>query len=263
MATATKPKKNKYVSGFCNGNGKPKQCEGTKPVDSTGSPMRTCMDWENCPCSCNQMITEMYEMAGIDREPPEQSAEYLAKVHAQDLETRLMLDEVYAMTARSRSLSNVGGTDVHPGDEGPPTGTLDPATGTPAPASTPAPSRVVFTPTPTGRRARGQLEYDVLQVCREFAQSVYDWSACTPKAVAERIGAMNATEPPSTGAINAVWDRWEKIGFAEQAKKPSRFVKFTGDNTDIALDRMKGATKRAKKLAQAEQKRGVLRPRGR
>lgn len=259
----TKTGKNKYVSGFCNGNGKPKQCEGTKPVDSTGSPMRTCMDWENCPCKCHSDITAMYEMAGIDREPPEQSAEYLAKVHAHDLETRLMLDEVYAMTARSRALSSIGGTDAHPADERPSTGTLDTQDGASASLTSPLPSRVVFTPTPTGRRARGQLEYDVLQVCREYSQGVYDWPACTPKAVADRIGSMNATEPPSTGAINAVWDRWEKINFAEQAKKPSRFVKFTGDSTDMALDRIKGASKRAKKLAQAEQKRGVLRPRGR
>lgn len=263
MTTATKPKKNKYKSGFCNDINKTPQCEGTKPVTRDGTPMPVCLDWENCPCKCHELVTQMYEMAEMEREPAEQSAEYLALQHERSAQLTLMLDSVYALTVRSRALSSSDGPDVHPGDEGPFNGTPSAQDGPVSTLSALVPARPVFTRTPTGRRARGQLEYDVLQVCREYAEGVWEWEACTPKAVAEQIGKMNSVEPPSTGAINAVWDRWEKIGFAEQAKKPSRFVKFTGENTDMALDRMKGATKRAKKMAQAEQKRGVLRPRGR
>jgi hypothetical protein len=255
----------KHVSGFCTPHIplRAQGHEGEKPVSDAGEPRRTCHLWQTCPCTCHKDIDDMCEMAGIPREPAEQSMEYMEKVHASETATRAMLDAVYADAYRTRPLWNPDGPDTRPDDEGPATGTLDPATGTPA-APAPAPiHRPVFTPTPTGRRARGQLEYDVLQVCREYVNGVYEWDACTPKAIAERIGAMNATEPPSTGAINAVWDRWEKIGFAEQAKKPSRFVKFTGESSDMALDRTKGASKRAKKSVQAELKRGIPRPRAR
>lgn len=257
----TKTGKNRYKSGFCNNINKVAQCEGTKPVTPSGAPMPVCLDWEHCPCDCHALVTSMYEMTGMERQPAEQSVEYFESVQAQAQANSLMLDAVYAMTTRSRALSSAGGPDVHPGDEGPATVPPSPED-SPVSAPVPAlPARPVFTPTPTGRRARGQLEYDVLQICTEYALGVFEWEACTPKLVAERIGAMNAVEPPSTGAINAVWDRWEKIGFAEQAKKPSRFVSFTGGHTAIELDRAKGATKRAKKMAQAEQRRGIPRPR--
>ena len=263
MTTEVKPKKNKYKSGFCNNVNKPAQCEGTKPVSSTGVPMKTCEDWQHCPCSCHELVTSMYEMTGMDREPPEQTPEYFELRAAESAAWVVMLDSVYAAAVESRALSSSDGTDAHPDDEGPATGTLGGQDGTSGHSAIPPLARPVFTSTPTGRRARGQLEYDVLQVCTEYDLGVFEWESCTPKLVAERIGAMNATEPPSTGAINAVWDRWEKLGFAEQAKKPSRFLKFTGGHTGVELDRAKGATKRAKKMAQAEQRRGIPRPRAR
>jgi hypothetical protein len=250
----TKPKKWKFKTGFCSEG----QHEGTRPVSRSGQPMKICEFWEQCPCKCHTEITAMYEMAGIDREPPEQTPEYLAKVHAQEVATSKMLDEVYAMTSRSRSLSNVGGTDAHPDHERPVATPPSAAHGPSAP-----PPRPMFAHTPTGRRARGQLEYDVLAVCDEYSRDVYDWEYCTPKLVAERIGRINDTEPPSTGAINAVWDRWEKLDFAVQAKKPSRFVEFKIDGSAQTLDMIKSRSKRQKKMSQAELRRGIPRPKRR
>lgn len=247
----------KFVTGFCAN----KQCEGTKPKASvTGTPMKTCDFWETCPCKCHAQITEMYELAGMDREPPEQSAEYLAWVREQ--RHQFVVPSLYDSDPME-PLSSPDGTDTPDADERPvatpPNGAQDP-TSAPAPV-VPVPS---FAPTPTGRRARGQLEYDVLAVCIDFAANVYEWEICTPKLVAERIGKINETEPPSTGAINAVWDRWEKLGFAVQDKKPSRFVEFSVMMPSPAvLERLKNQRKREKKRTQAEIKRGSLRPRGR
>lgn len=251
--------KRKPVTGFCNSINKQPQHEGTKPVSPTGVALPVCLFWETCGCSCHEQITKMYADIGMDREPPEQSHGFLEFVRNQATEfdtNETPLDPVYD------ALSSSDGVGVPLDDEGPPTTPVS-ALGATLEAYALAGGPPAFTPTPTGRRARGQLEYDVLQVCKEYTQSVWDWSACTPKVVAERIGKMNATEPPSTGAINAVWDRWEKLQFAEQAKKPSRFVKFLSGNSVADLDRLKSQVKRNRKRVQAEIKRGSLRPKGR
>lgn len=245
----------KYVTGFCAN----KQCEGTKPKSPSGAPMRTCEFWETCPCKCHAQITEMYELTGMDRESPEQSAEYLEWVRVQ--RHQFVMPSPFDVDPVA-GLSSSDGTDTPLGDEGP----VATPYGTPAtPLSTGArhPVEPVFAPTPTGRRARGQLEYDVLQICDEYSRDVYEWEYCTPKLVAERIGKMNEAEPPSTGAINAVWDRWEKLGFAKQDKKPSRFVCFEVDGSIRTLEKMKVEVKRNKKRVQAEIRRGIPRPRAR
>lgn len=252
--------RSKCHTGFCTPHNplESQAHEGTKPVSASGVPMMVCPHYDTCPCYCHYEVDQMFELAGLPREPVEQSPEYVALVDARARETRAMLDELATARLVPAPLSNVGVPDARRADEGTSPGQRDAATGTPAPVLQP-----VFAPTPTGRRARGQLEYDVLKVCADYDAGVYDWTICTPKLVAESIGKMNGTEPPSTGAINAVWDRWEKLDFAKQDKKPSRFVGFTGEHTAIALEAAKGRAKRAKKRGESEAKRGSLRPRGR
>lgn len=251
MPPKTKAKaKKKIKSGFC-ANG---QCEGTKPSSPSGAPMKICENWMNCACECHTMVTKMYEMAGMERQPPEQTPAYLAESHRRWAETQALLDSLALNRAIPNVPSYADGTGGHPLDERPSQSPVD------TPAAMPAPR---FTPTMTGRRARGQLEYDVLQICNEYANDVYDWDLCTPKLIAERIGKMNETEPPSTGAINAVWDRWEKIGFADQGKKPSHFVGFKIDGSLQTLAMLKDRIKREKKRSLSEAKRGSIRPRGR
>lgn len=246
MATKTAKK---IKTGFCAN----KQCEGTKPKSPSGVPMKVCVFWQTCACDCHRKITELYEMAGMDRLEPEQSPEYVEAAEKRHLETAAMLESLDRIVPVSGALSIASDTDTHPSDEGSPTVPPRAATG---------PSRPILTP--TGRRAKGSLEHDVLAVCVEYMQGVYEWEHCTPKLISERIAKLYAVEPPSTGAINAVWDRWEKLGFAEQAKKPSRFVKFTVDSpSPVVLEKLKAEVKRNKKRSQAEMKRGTLRPRGR
>jgi hypothetical protein len=251
----------KYVTGYCASINIPAQSqghEGTSPTSWNGQPMRICTDYLKCPCSCHYDIDKMYEMLGMERPIPEQSPAYLARLRTELAEFDMPSWRDYEPDT---SLSDPGGTDTPPDIEGPPTVPSRPAL---PPLSTDphhGTARPAFTPTPTGRRARGQLEFDVLTVCDEFVNDVYEWEYCLPKLVAERIAIMNQTEEPSTGAINAVWDRWERLGFAKQEKKPSRFVEFTMDGSHQTLEMLKRRAKGEKKRASAEQRRGTLRPR--
>lgn len=239
-----------YKTGYC-GN---KQCEGTKPVNWQGTPMRICDMWETCPCACHALISEMCEMAEMERLLPEQSAEYLS--HMREQRAGLIAPAEVELDDPSILLV-LDGTDPHPDTSEPPTVPPRAAGGLVSGAApSPAPR---FIPTPTGRRARGQLEEDVREVCDDYAHDVYDWEYCTPKNVAERIAKKYAIEPPSTGAINAVWDRWEKLGFAKQDKKPSRFVSFEVDGSSATLEMLKSRVKREKRTTQREARHGVRR----
>lgn len=243
--------KKKILSGFC-ANG---QHEGTKPSGKSGMPFPVCTCWTTCDCDCHTRITEMYESLGLPREEAMQNPEYSAYAKTQR-DKFVMPDPVIVALD---GLSNVGGGILPPVPEDAPT---VPENGTLDPLGEPAPAPVVprFAPTPTGRRARGQLEYDVLTVCIEYSNEEYDWELCTPKLVSERIGKKYAIEPPSTGAIDAVWNRWEALEFAVRDHKPSRFVRFRMTASVEVLERIKSEKKRAKKRQIAEQRRGIPRP---
>jgi len=168
--------------------------------------MRICTAWQTCPCECHHQIDKIYESIGMERPLPEQSTAYMAEIRKQLAEFDMpSVWESPDSTPLSNSddtlpLGTDQGTVTVPSRPALPPLSTDPHHGTVVPA---------FVRTPTGRRARGQLEYDVLTVCDEYAHDIYEWEHCLPKFVAERIGIMNQTEQPSTGAIQAVWDRWE------------------------------------------------------
>jgi hypothetical protein len=197
----------------------------------------------------------MYTSLGLPREEAMQNPEYSEWARAERAKF-VMPDPVIGVLPVH---SNIDGGMVHPDHEGPYTGQVDGVLDALGDAA-PAPALPSFGPTPTGRRARGQLEVDVLKVCQDFVDNVYEWELCTPKLVSETIGKMYAVEPPSTGAIDAVWNRWEALDFAKRDHKPSHFVGFTGDSTFVHLQTLKVSKKRAKKRMVAEQRRGIPRP---
>lgn len=230
--------RNKFVSGYCNEHGKPGQHEGTKPK-SGSVPLPTCPFWLECPCECHWNVDQMFKITGLERQVipnPEYVHEPSEFIIPDDVEDPL---GTVAVT--------VTDTDAPPDPERP-VGTQD------GPSTAPLAQRR----TPTGRAARGGLEAQVWEACRSIEEE-----PLTPKLVGEFIAEKYTIPMPSSGAINAVWDRWTKLGFAEQGKKPNRFVKFTGDGTWEELVRLKGSTKRQAKAAATAAKRGSLRPRKR
>lgn len=115
----------------------------------------------------------------------------------------------------------------------------------------------LFDRTPTGRKARGQLEYEVLAVCQDYSNDVFEWIECTPKMVSIEIGKRNAAEQPSTGAIVEVWKRWERLEFAVWDKNPIRFSHFEVDGSLATLTMIKAKMKRDRKRTRSNLKRGI------
>lgn len=103
-----------------------------------------------------------------------------------------------------------------------------------ADGATVAPVSRSFGPTPTGRAARGELESWVLTTCQEWVAEQYAEMA-TPANIAQEIGRREGINPPSVGAIGAVFDRWAAIGFAVCDRKPVRFIKFTEEGERLGL----------------------------
>lgn len=206
-----------YKTGFCGAG----LHEGTKPKSMTGKPMKVCTSYNLCNCHCHAKITKMYQMTDVKR-VAQQNPEYQPAKNP-DLS---FMDELEHRVAASPLVLAV--VDTPPDHEAP------------APVAPMAPAASAYTaseyaPTPSGVRARGQLEDEVLRVCKELLMGEYT-ELITPKYIAKHI---NPEDPPSVGAIGAVLDRWEAYGFAIINKKPIRFAMFTREGMANGLDKMR------------------------
>jgi hypothetical protein len=121
-------------SGFC-GIG---HCEGTQPRSYSGQPMKTCQSWMTCSCDCHAKINQMFEMTGLERIPVENPEYHPVKspYWMPNPEDRIL----------ELAASNGSGVDAPRILE------------SPDPSRVPARLAASYTPTPTGRAARGQLE---------------------------------------------------------------------------------------------------------
>jgi len=222
----------KFLTGFC-GLG---QCEGTKFKSPAGTPYPTCPWWDTCPCKCHADLDEMYEMAGIERV-------LVRSDYVPDLGSFVPIDVIIDEVNATR-FNSVGTIAPHSHE-----GTV----ATPAVVV----AGHAFADTPTGRKARGRLEYEVLEVCLAWDMGVYDWDACTPKNISEELATRNQSIPPSTGAISAVWERWASIGFCETAKKPLRMVRSEFKFSAQELDKLKSSARKKSAMFKSAQKRGI------
>lgn len=221
----------KFASGFCQMG----KHEGNKPRNLDGTPARTCKLFMSCGCKCHEQIDQMFKMAGMDRifiENPEWKPNFIP-----------FNPDDYVSSKDSFSSGGVDGPDDM---ERPPAGRVD------TPARTLTERR-----TDTGRAARGGLEAQVFQQVRKLVDAGFGGdNLITPKILADMIREEYKIPTPSTGAINAVFERWNTLGFATTAKKPVRFVSFTGKGTWVELIQMKGRIKRERKMSQSAARRG-------
>ena len=225
-----RPGTRKFRTGHC-ANG---WCEGTKPKDSQGRPVPTCKDFTRCPCECHAIIDKIFETAGLER-------------ILQDISGYVRPERDYWMPGDDQDPLSIPSKPPAPDSD-----EVMPATTLPRKTAPSSPR------TPTCKRRKGTLENEVLSICTECAADKYDWEACTTKLVSEEIRKMTEAEPPSTGAVQAVWERWVKLGFASFEKKPVRFTGFLVDDySQAALDKLKFTTRQTKKRAKAAQRRGI------
>lgn len=93
------------------------------------------------------------------------------------------------------------------------------------------------------RAPRTDLEPDVKKITDKFVNGkvkVEEGKFLTPHLVATLIQkARGADKPPSTGAVQSVFARWEKIGFAVVNPKPFAFLDYTDAGRSKGLAAMK------------------------
>ena len=229
--------RHKILSGYCSMG----LCEGTKPKSASGKALRTCHWWLECPCKCHADIDEMFESMGMERKlmsNPEYSP---------DMGNFIMPDP-FDETLEKPFVKKGGPIDTE-------------RVGTQGLNSDRILSGEVFAPTVSGRRAKGQLEYQVLEACNKAVVNWPEEIEITPKRIAEYIANREGIEPPSTGAIDAVWNRWVKMKFAEKGSKPVRFLGFTGGDTQTIdeLERVKYKYKQDTRRQVASDKRNLRR----
>lgn len=206
-------KKKGYVTGIC-GSG---FHEGTRAVDASGNPVMVCTHWENCKCECHARVDAMFAATGRERVGV-QNPDYNPPKSKYVLPSK---EEV----SKKSSEPVLSPIDVKHNER--------------------------FAPTATGRRARGQLEHEVLVICSQFWRGEIEVEVLTTKAIAELIDEV---EPPSLGAINGILQAWDDLGFCNFGRDPNRFVSFTTAGVTLGLTYF-----RAKARAQKKEK-ARLRP---
>jgi hypothetical protein len=232
------PHLNAFKTGFCS-NG---WCEGTKAKTWKGTPAPTCKFWETCPCDCHDLISKMFAMSDMERIPVDESG-YVAE----DGGFKRITDADRAQWAAERAARSSGMASDAPL-----------VIESPAPGIVPPSIQRTFRPTASGRAARGELETQINQACAEWLVEQYPWP-CTPLWISETIGKAAGIKPPSTGAITAALDKWQKLGYASVARKPVRFTGFTEEGIRLGLEVMKEEHRRKRDQIRSELERGVRR----
>lgn len=116
----------------------------------------------------------------------------------------------------------------------------------------PRPSQRMFNPTPSGIRARGQLEDDVKKVCDRFDTGTGP-IALPLSFIANQI---HPDAPPSVGAIREVLLRWALCGFATMGSSPLSFTGFTEQGREHGLEVMKYKYDQQRRLNKSKAERG-------
>lgn len=85
--------------------------------------------------------------------------------------------------------------------------------------------------------------------------TVPDDKPLTPhRAAALLVDQGLAEEPPSTGAVSAVFKRWQEYGFATFTDKPFAFVGYTDEARDLGFDGIMEKRSAERKAARAAAK---------
>ena len=92
-------------------------------------------------------------------------------------------------------------------------------------------------------RPRGWLELDVKSITDRFVTgeiTLPEGQHMTPHRVAQLVKDLESLdEPPSSGAVAAVFKRWDELGFAQIGTKPVAFIDYTDEGRSVGLSALK------------------------
>ena len=203
------------------------QCEGTRPVSPSGKGLKTCDMWEDCPCRCHAEISELCEMAGVERTLRNESL-YVSPPNHYWMPTPEWYASLRVAIDGDRANGQADGA---------------------APVNGQQRAREHgFRPTPTGIRARGQLEFDVKKVCDRFDDG--SGPVCLPTGFISM--QIHPDAPPSVGAIREVLLRWTKYGFATMSMEPLAFTGYTAEGREKGVDVMHTQWERRRRSEKAK-----------
>ena len=212
-------------------------CEGIKKLSASGRPMKPCHFWKFCACSCHEVFDMMFSMSEMDRVFVDNSG--WSPEHS-EFKMPTYEERAAAQVAARAGVTEISAVIIE----------------SPIPDLIPNTYKHTFQSTPTGRAARGELESWVREFCDEYLVEKYA-DICSPMFVAEGIGKAKGINPPSSGAVDAVFKRWMAIGFALIAPKPTRFIGYTPDGVKLGLEAMKLRARDASKSKQSLADRGI------
>lgn len=108
------------------------------------------------------------------------------------------------------------------------------------------------------RRGRGELEADVKTICDQYVTGglvLPEGDHLTAHKIANNIKALHTlTEPPSSGAVTAVLERWKEIGYADLNDKPKAFKDYTDAGRTEGLTALKAKAAEEKRANRAATK---------
>lgn len=202
MTTPVKTDVTPYITQHC-ANG---SCEGTQKVSKLGAAFPQCRGQYSyrgrlitCTHECHEMFRQLREITGI-----------AADVAPVAIEQTSVLGKLSVRNFLHAPLPTSGANATEPVD---PTVVAD--------------ANAPWKPTPSGQRARGQLEEQVRVEVMRFYNSnpqVIETIGLSPSLLA---AAINKEHPPSQGAVYAVMKRWERDNLVTLAEKPFRLVGIT------------------------------------
>ena len=237
---STCPNKSNHIakikSGYC-GIG---SCEGKRPENAFGEPLKTCHLFAWCSCECHAIVDLLYKTADKDRKVVE-NPNYIPK------RANFVMPELVINQPIVDPLLTMG--------QNPTNSPKNPASGPPMAREGDGDTQpnLVNSRPAMAELKRGGLEARVWEQCRIASSQSLEF---TPKVIGELIVAKYNIPTPSAGAIGAVFDRWEDLGFAERGKKPVRFIRFIKTGTWEELEQLKAVQKRAKKFTKTRNRRG-------
>lgn len=216
-----------YITGFC-GNG---AHEGAIKFTHNGARLRSCSgDYTiqgklyRCRCDCHDAFRQIAEITGLTTQSTG-SFDLIGQMFSPS--SFIDVDPLGGIPTQREGEPLADTTEAKASPSDPPTPPVPFIPAQPSgfrmfsPVSVPE-----FKPTKTGQRARGQLEAQVAKVTLQWFKN-QDSSSPRPMKPDECAMLVNPSSPPSSGAVYAIFKRWETQAYCKLGSKPFRMTELT------------------------------------